>query len=65
MTYQTSLRSTLLHLQKTRSQFDPEKLGIPNGSSQEAAIISSLDLVEELLKLRMGAEELRKLRTGA
>ncbi len=55
MTYQTSLRSTLLHLQKTRSQFDPEKLGIPNGSSQEAAIISSLDLVEELLKLRMGA----------
>ena len=55
MTYKTSPRSTLLHLQKTRSQFDPEKLGIPNGSSQEAAIISSLESTEELLKLRMGA----------
>jgi len=55
MTYQTSLRSTLLHLQKTLSLYDPEKLGIPEGSSQEAAIISSLKLAEDLLKLRMGA----------
>jgi len=55
MTYQTSLRSTLLHLQKTRSQFDPEKLGIPKGSNREAALISSLELTEMILELRTGA----------
>lgn len=55
MTYPRSLRTALTHVHEARAQLDPKKLGIPEGSSQEAAIISSLELVEELLKLRTGA----------
>ena len=55
MTYQKSLRTALLHLQKARSQFDPETHGIPKGSNREAALISSLELAEIILEMRKGA----------
>jgi hypothetical protein len=55
MTYPKSLRAALTHVHEARTQLDPKKLGIPEGSNREAALISSLELVEDLLKLRMGA----------
>ncbi len=55
MTYPKSLRAALTHVHEARSQLDPKKLGIPEGSNREAALISSLELTEMILELRTGA----------
>lgn len=54
MTYIENLNSAAESLEKAQTEFDPEKLGIPQGSNREAAMRSSLGLAVDILGLIQG-----------
>ncbi len=54
MSYHGTLKTAVKSLEKAQSELDPDKLNIPQGSSREAAVKSSLELAADILELRMG-----------